>query len=220
LAPGHWESITPEAARNGDRIDFLDAETAKTLAISHAFEQQAVIRDVDLFKAIALFGTGTVTIADMDAFCRDDPRLVHFIDKVTTHEILAEEQAIRDVVARTRGKYEPLGSTSGYSVHDTQLDAGPTPGQLAAIELVLANRDLAVAIPGYTGSGKSRTVKEAAHAVKSLTGQSVIVLAPTGGAAKRSGSLPWLIPHRPSPFSVQIHGYKKKPLADPFSWMN
>ena len=36
--PGHWESITPEAARNGDRIDFLDAETAETLAISHAFE--------------------------------------------------------------------------------------------------------------------------------------------------------------------------------------
>src|SRR5580698_5290725 len=29
IAPGHWESITPEAARNGDRIDFLDAETAK-----------------------------------------------------------------------------------------------------------------------------------------------------------------------------------------------
>ena len=22
IAPGHWESITPEAARNGDRIDF------------------------------------------------------------------------------------------------------------------------------------------------------------------------------------------------------
>jgi hypothetical protein len=29
IAPGHWESITPEAARNGDRIDYLDAETAK-----------------------------------------------------------------------------------------------------------------------------------------------------------------------------------------------
>jgi conjugative relaxase-like TrwC/TraI family protein len=186
LAPGRWEAITPEAARNGDRIDFLDLETAKTLAIQHAFEQKSVIRDVDLFKAIAVFGCGTMSVSEMDTFCRKDPRLVRNLEKpgeVTTWEIVSEEQFIRDVVTETRGKYEPLCADSRYQVQDKQLDAG----QFGAIKLVLENRDLAVAVPGYTGSGKSRTVREAAHAVKTLTGHSPLVLAPTGRAAKALG---------------------------------
>ena len=71
LTPGRWEAITPETARNGDRVDFLDAETAKTLAIQHAFEQKSVIRDCDLFKAISLFGCGTMSVSEMDKFCRE-----------------------------------------------------------------------------------------------------------------------------------------------------
>jgi conjugative relaxase-like TrwC/TraI family protein len=186
LSTGRWEAITPEAARNGDRIDFLDVETAKTLAIGHAFEQKSVIRDADLFKAIAEFGCGTMSVSEMDTFCREDARLVRNPEvqgMVTTHEIVAEEQSIRDVAAETRGKYEALCPDSRYEVHDKQLDAG----QLGAVKLVLENRDLAVAVPGYTGSGKSRTVKEAAHAVRTLTGSSVLVLAPTGRAAKALG---------------------------------
>jgi conjugative relaxase-like TrwC/TraI family protein len=187
LTPGRWEAITPEAARNHERIDFLDAETAKRLAIQHAFEKEPVIRDVDLFKSIALFGAGTMTIAAMDAFCKEDPRLARnpdAPDMVTTHEIIAEEQAIRDVVTETRGKYAPISEHGNFVPVDTQLDAG----QLAAVKLVLTTTDLAVAVPGYTGAGKSRTVKEAARAVRSITGDSVLVLAPTGRAAKALGT--------------------------------
>jgi hypothetical protein len=186
LAPGRWEAITPEAARNGDAIDFLDAETAKTLAIQHAFEQKSVIRDADLFKAISIFGCGTMSVVEMDEFCREDPRLVRNPEKpgeVTTWEIVSEERAIRDLVTETRGTYKPLCGDSRYEVHDKQLDEG----QLGAVKLVLENRSMAVCVPGYTGSGKSRTVKEAAHAVRTLTGSSVLVLAPTGRAAKALG---------------------------------
>jgi conjugative relaxase-like TrwC/TraI family protein len=182
LQPGRWEAITPEVARNGQRIDFLDAESAKTMAIAHAFEKRSVIRDVDLFKSIALFGAGTMNTANMERFCREDPRLVRNPEKpgfVTTVEIVAEEQAIRDVAADTKGKYGSLAKDQPWEVRDKALDAG----QLAAVKLVLENRDLAVCVPGYTGAGKSRTVKEAAHAVKAITGQDVIVLAPTGRAA-------------------------------------
>jgi conjugative relaxase-like TrwC/TraI family protein len=186
MRPGRWEAITPEAARNGDRIDFLETEVAKSLAIEHAFEKKSRIRDVDLFKAIARFGAGTMAVADMDEFCWKDPRLARnpaIPDQVTTHEIVAEEQAIRDVAIETRGKYEQLCSDTRYEVRDKQLDEG----QLSAVKLILENRDLAVAIPGYVGSGKSRTVKECAHAVRTLTGKSPIVLAPTGKTAKALG---------------------------------
>jgi ATP-dependent exoDNAse (exonuclease V) alpha subunit len=186
LGPGRWEAITPAAARSHERIDFLEAEAAKALAIRHAFERDSVIRDVDLFKAISLFGCGTMSVEEMDAFCQEDPRLVRnptMPGEVTTHEIVAEEQAIRDVVTETRGKYEPLCFDSRYQVQDKELDEG----QLAALLLVLENSDLCVAVPGYTGSGKSRTVKECGRSVRTLTGHSPIVLAPTGRAAKALG---------------------------------
>jgi conjugative relaxase-like TrwC/TraI family protein len=185
LGPGRWEAITPEAARSHERINFLEAEKAKNLAIEHAFETKSVIRDVDLFKAISVFGAGTMTVADMDNFCQEDPRLTRnpmMPGHVTTHEIVAEEQAIRDVVTETRGKYENLNDGT-FEVQDKRLDEG----QLAAVKLILENRDLAAAVPGYTGSGKSRTVKECSRAVRTLTGNSPIVLAPTGRAAKALG---------------------------------
>jgi AAA domain/TrwC relaxase len=377
LEPGRWEAITPEAARNGDRIDFLDAETAKSMAIQHAFEQKSVIRDAYLFKAIAQFGCGTMSVAKMKLFCQEDARLVRNPDKpgmVTTRAIMAEEQEIRELVISGKGIRQPpitkgeepiagegirqppitkgeqpvivdlpgpgrrredpvskfldgwilsmekrqfrrevarllrdfdyrklvemytqqssrevlyalliagqnrideiegksglnalsaivfgieneeakqirslmeelvrdarrewgrekrewereianalanyeawaaredakgrvarkqpvsksvpfvqqllarlapgsaVPTGSAWKPHDKQLDAG----QLAAVKLILENRDLAVAVPGYTGAGKSRTVKEAALAVKTLTGLEPVILAPGGRAA-------------------------------------
>ena len=40
-------------------------------------------------------------------------------------------------------------------------------GQLAAVKLILESKDMVIAIPGRTGAGKSRTVAEAAHAIRS-----------------------------------------------------
>src|SRR5271165_3422520 len=100
LPPGRWAEITKEAARNGDRIGFLDMEQATRLAILHAFEKKSVIREVDLFASIAQYGAGTMTNADVDRWMRDDPRLVRnskVAGMVTTHRIIAEERAIRDI---------------------------------------------------------------------------------------------------------------------------
>jgi hypothetical protein len=38
LAAGRWDAVTREASKAGASIGFLEAETAKAKAISHAFE--------------------------------------------------------------------------------------------------------------------------------------------------------------------------------------
>jgi conjugative relaxase-like TrwC/TraI family protein len=182
MGPGRWEAITPEAARNGDRIGFLDPERAKELTIEHVFATKAQVRDADLFKDACRYCEGSMAVAEIDAFCRDDPRLVRNPGKpgmVTTVAIAQEEQRIRDIVAAGKGAGEPIAKGMPWEVRDKQLDEG----QFAAVKLILESRDMIIAIPGRTGSGKSRTVAEAAHAIKALTGHDPFVLAPQGKQA-------------------------------------
>jgi conjugative relaxase-like TrwC/TraI family protein len=154
LGEGRWQAITPQAARNGDRINFLSADVAKTLAIQHAFEKEPVIRDVELFQAIALFGCGTMTVREMETFCQTDPRLVRNPQRrgmVTTWECVAEEQKIRELVAAGKSIREPIGAGI-HTPKDKDLDEG----QLKALQLILETRAMAIAIPGRPGAGKSR----------------------------------------------------------------
>jgi conjugative relaxase-like TrwC/TraI family protein len=178
-----------EGARNGDRIGFLDAEVAKAMAIEHAFQNDCVIRDEDLFISISIFGAGTMTVADMDHFCESDPRLVRNPQKpgrVTTWEIVREEESIRDLVKVGEGKY--LGISEEWTDKEKTLD----PGQAEAVRRIMASKDLVFAVPGYPGAGKSRTVSRAARAIKEMNGEDVLVLAPTGRSrdalAKDTGS--------------------------------
>jgi conjugative relaxase-like TrwC/TraI family protein len=187
LPRGRWEEITPEAARSGERIGFLDAEKAKTLAIEHVFAKRSVAREVDLIKWTLHFGAGTIGLAEAERFVREDPRPARNPDEpemLTTREIVEEEARIVGLVRDSRGKHEALSVGAAWEVRDKALD----PGQLAAVRLVLENRDLAVAVCGHFGAGKSRAVKEAAHAVKALTGLDPVVLAPTGRTAKALAS--------------------------------
>ena len=61
------------------------------------------------------------------------------------------------------------GQGKAWTVTDPNLDAG----QLAAVELVMSNRDLAVAIAGKPGAGKSRAIGQASAAIRQATGASL-----------------------------------------------
>ena len=167
-------------ARNGERIGFLTAERAQELAIRHAFANRSVIRDVDLFVAIAKLGGGAMSVAEMERFCAGDPRLARNPQKagfVTTWEIVREQEAIRDVVREGVGRYAPV------SMEGVKVD-GLDERQQEGLDLILTSTDLAIANLGYPGSGKSRMTKPAAELIKKLTGQEVIVVAPNGRAAR------------------------------------
>jgi conjugative relaxase-like TrwC/TraI family protein len=178
MAPGRWESLTQANAQSGESIGFLDPETAKDMTIRHVFDRKSRVRDVDLFKAACVYCAGSMRVKEIDAFCRTDPRLLRNVadETVTTHEIAAEEQMIRDTVLATNKLYQPLSKDLVWHVMDKGLDDN----QLAAVKLMLETEAMTVVVPGYTGSGKSRVVKEAALAIQQITGKNVTVLAPKG----------------------------------------
>ena len=76
LTPGRWKAITPEAARSAERIGVLTPEEAKKLTIAHLFASKSEVRDVDLFKEACRYCEGAMRVAEIDAFCRQDPRLI------------------------------------------------------------------------------------------------------------------------------------------------
>jgi conjugative relaxase-like TrwC/TraI family protein len=177
-----------ENARNGQRIGFLDKEAAQSLAIEHAFQNDCVIKNEDLWISISIFGAGTMTVAEMDRFVESDARLVRNPERpglVTTWDIVREEQAIRALVKAGEGMYQ--GLLESWTDKSGKLDIG----QVEAVKGALQSKDVVFAVPGAPGSGKSLTVATLAQALKK-EGHEVIVLAPTGRSrdalAKDSGT--------------------------------
>ena len=84
------------------------------------------------------------------------------------------------MVIAGRNRHESLGQGKAWTVTDRNLDAG----QLAAVELVMSNRDLAVAIAGKPGAGKSRAIAQASAAIQQATGAKPFVLAPSARAVE------------------------------------
>src|SRR5260370_27515717 len=81
-----------------------------------------------------------------------------------------------------------------------------------AVTHVLGSRDLVTAITGRAGTGKTTMAKEAVKAVQTLSGRSVIVLAPASAAVetlKYSG-----FPGADTPANFQSKDYLKDPARD------
>jgi len=210
FATGRWEEFTPENARNGDRINFLTPDRAEEFTIKHAFERKSQIRDgaLNLIKVACSFCEGAMTTAEIQAFCATDPRFVRSPKTpgmVTTAEILVEEQKIQNAVIETKDRYTPLAKDRSWKVQDAWLDEK----QLAAVKLIVETPDLAIAIPGLTGSGKSRTIKEASIAIRELTRHAPVVLAPKGKNAislkEHTGGEAWTIADYKANPKVHVH---------------
>jgi tRNA A37 threonylcarbamoyladenosine biosynthesis protein TsaE len=54
--------------------------------------------------------------------------------------------------------------------------------EVAALEEILQSRDLAIAIQGPAGAGKTTFAAEAVRAIEALSGKDVMVLAPSSSA--------------------------------------
>jgi len=96
---------------------------------------------------------------------------------VTTHEIIAEEKAILDFLAKS--KSIQLAINPWYQVNREMLDDD----QRAVVEAVLQTTDTVIAIEGKAGTGKSTLMREAAAGM-SEAAQNLLTFAPTSQAVK------------------------------------
>ena len=92
--------------------------------------------------------------------------------------MLEEEGMIKGARAG-QGKHEAIGRGGSW-----QMAAELTDEQKKAVTHVLGSRDLVTAITGRAGTGKTTMAKEAVKAVQTLSGRSVIVLAPSSAAVQ------------------------------------
>jgi hypothetical protein len=70
LALGRWDAVTREASKAGASIGFLEPETAKARAISHAFEKQSVLKESLMIAEALKWGIGKIPVRQAEAFVR------------------------------------------------------------------------------------------------------------------------------------------------------
>jgi hypothetical protein len=180
LAPGRWDAVTREASIAGVSIGFLEPETAKARAISHAFEKHSVLKESQMIAEVLKWGIGKIPVRQAEAFVRESSAFLRNPDKsgrVTTAEVYAEDKQIIETVQAGKGAHEPIGLGKEWAIQSARV-AGDQ-GQKNAVYHVLRSCDLLTGIEGKPGVGKTSTISEAAAAIHSLTGLDPVMLAPT-----------------------------------------
>jgi conjugative relaxase-like TrwC/TraI family protein len=180
LAPGRWDAVTREASRAGASIGFLEPETAKARAISHAFEKHSVLKESLMIAEVLKWGIGKIPVLQAEAFVRKSSAFLRNPDKpgrITTAEVYAEDKRIIERVQAGKGAYQLIGLGKEWTIQSARV-AGDQ-GQKNAVYHVLRTCDLLMGIEGKPGVGKTSTISEAAAAIRSLTGRDPVMLAPT-----------------------------------------
>ena len=180
LAPGRWDAVTRDASWVGASIGFLEPETAQARAISHAFEKRSVLKESQMIAEVLKWGIGKIPVRQAEAFVRESSAFLRNPDKlgrVTTAEVYAEEKQIIKTVQAGKGGFRPIGLAEEWTIHSARVATDQ--GQKNAVYHVLRSCDLLMGIEGKPGVGKTSTISEAAAAIRSLTGQDPIMLAPT-----------------------------------------
>ena len=94
----------------------------------------------------------------------------------------SEEEATIQTGRAGQGKYEPLGRNKSWEIQNALVANDPQ--QRGALEFLLRSHDLVMSIRGPAGAGKTTFAVEAIRAIETLSGSSVLVLAPSSSAAQ------------------------------------
>jgi hypothetical protein len=169
--------------KDGVSQNLLEPGAAKELAIEHFFEGVSVVRELHAAGMFLPRGIGRVSIEEALEFANSDPRLIRAgNDLVTTREVLAEEEALLAAVRDGCGRYEEIGRGGTWTFLSPLVEVHPE--QKAAVLGILRSKDLATAIRGPAGSGKTSMMQEAVKAVAALSARDVLVFAPSASAVK------------------------------------
>ncbi len=166
------------------------AARAVASAVSHLSERSAVFSRRELAVQALKFGAVRgVVLPDLDRGVRGCEVLADTHDgRFTTHETLAGERSLLEVVREGRVSHAPLmsGREVAEFLEDLRLrpmQAPLTQGQETAIRLALTGRDLVMVIEGYAGAGKTAALDKLREGIERVGGH-VQGLAPSSAAAK------------------------------------
>lgn len=148
---------------------------AVRLAAAHLFERNSVVMEHQIAaEATRNWLLDKTTVSGLMQAARELPLMRHVKDGrvyVTTPEIWAEEQRIKDSCFAGRGQFEPM--MKRWEIQDTELNAGQRNG----VQHILTSRDFITGLKGDPGVGKTRVLKEIERGAKAGFNQ-MLMLAP------------------------------------------
>ena len=151
-------------------------------AVDHLEERHAVFRESDLLAAALGREPGRHGHDELETEIANLKRDGHLVDAgegaLTTRRTLAAEKEVVRRMKRGIGTARPLAEEETVDQHLAQTAL--TDGQKEAVRLVLLSEDPTVAVQGFAGTGKTRTLNELA----ALAGKPVFGLAPSAAAAR------------------------------------
>lgn len=149
---------------------------AVAAARDHVFERLSVVPHSELVRHALVFSRGTATLEELVKAIALDPELIHKEGHLTTRTAVVRERELVDLVNRGMGAYGRLCPAASLS---KELTAE----QRQAVESILRSRDGVVCLRGGAGTGKTRTLKEIAKALR-VAEKSVALFAPSAGAVE------------------------------------
>jgi predicted ribonuclease YlaK len=155
----------------------LEIEEAQELTVSHMFERSSKARELHVAGVLLRRGIGRVSVAAARLFAKTDARFVRNGEDVTTRKALSEETEMVKTARAGQGVYEPIGGNKAADNIQSFSDE-----QSKAVEVILGSKDLVTTLHGPAGSGKTTLMREAISAIETLSGKTVLTLAPSSSA--------------------------------------
>jgi AAA domain/TrwC relaxase len=180
MTPQERESLQPERVKSAPSQNLLGVGAAKELAIQHLFEQVSLKRELHIAGMLLRRGIARVSTAEALKWANSDPIFVRpdLEGKLlTTREVRDAENKMIQLAADGRGKHEPLDGGKEWVIGHPLAAAGEE--QSKAVRHVLASKDFVISFKGPAGAGKTALMTEAVTAIESLSGKSVMILAPS-----------------------------------------
>jgi hypothetical protein len=142
------------------------------------------VREVDLIAVACRYGVGCLGAEDVKDWIKDETifyRKPELPGKVTTREIVKEEQAIKKLVTAGQGQYQSLANGRKWTTsNERTLDEF----QFGTVKLVVETQDLVVGVLGKPGAGKTHTLGAASQVIEQLTGERPVTIAQSAGAVR------------------------------------
>lgn len=187
LEPSDITALETLQYRKQYKLRSITPDKAIDYAMSHLFERASVIEERRILADALHHSLGQSSVEDIHHSWESTDKLTGTVsgrNVCTTHEILAEESRLLNLVRGGYSSVSPL--MNGDYQYQTDLFRDPTKDtreQKAALDALLKSEDFVVGLRGKAGTGKTSLMQELNAACQSQ-GKEVLFFAPTADAAR------------------------------------